>query len=160
MAAQSNRGLCAILRTANKPKMLEFRRWRVDNYKEHKKFLSMDYQVLKHFEPYLTEDDIFNVEIYGCWLNALERGVIEPFTEEQEKFIRMTKGEIQPENNLTISWIKYKKLLTQGVICNICAGKGHYSTPECGGRTTCKSCHGAGKIGLTKKQISVDGTYY
>lgn len=126
---------------------------------DHRKFLEMDFFLPRYLERKLDFDDICNIEMYGHWLAALERGEIKPLNSEQEHFLNVTKGSAEPITQIQKSWLKYKKIRLEPVICNQCAGKGYYSDPLTGDRLTCSKCHGAGRSGLINAQVTVTGSY-
>jgi uncharacterized protein YifE (UPF0438 family) len=45
---------------------------------------------------------------YGTWFDALMRGVLEPYTEAQEKFIEVCKGKRPAETLFERSWVRYR----------------------------------------------------
>ena len=126
---------------------------------DHRKYLDMDFELPAEFESVLERHDIYNIELYGCWLRALEQGIIQPFTEEQEPFLRVVTGTAEPHTDVQKSWLKYREACSSPLVCRQCAGKGYYTNPINGDRMTCTKCHGTGKIGLTPVKISVEGFY-
>jgi uncharacterized protein YifE (UPF0438 family) len=78
--------------------------------KTHKKYLNM-----RDFE--IRCADIFDsqereiIHRYGHWLAALTSGEIEPVTPEQERFVRVMKGELKPETVFELVWKKFSDQL-------------------------------------------------
>jgi uncharacterized protein YifE (UPF0438 family) len=45
---------------------------------------------------------------YGNWLEALAAGTIKPVTAEQERFLRVDRGEADPETVCERAWVRLK----------------------------------------------------
>ncbi|WP_372378322.1 DUF413 domain-containing protein [Vibrio natriegens] len=76
--------------------------------KEH-----MEYRKLT-FKPNVPEA-LFSSEeqkilsTYGSWFAALMRGDIVPETEEQERFVKASLGQIEPTSEYEKLWVRYLK---------------------------------------------------
>jgi len=73
------------------------------NYYLNKK----DYLICQSILNKLDAEDVKNIKRYGYWLNALEQGKIEPFSKEQELFLKVCKGVISPQNDIQKSWVNF-----------------------------------------------------
>ena len=82
----------------------------VDIPREHKEYLSKkDYHLgtgTVAFQP----DEAEKLERYGHWMEALASGTIEPFTREQERFVKVALGEMPPESEFEHLWLRLKEL--------------------------------------------------
>lgn len=125
---------------------------------DHEKYLSQDFIISTALQRKLSIEDAINVEVYGCWLTALETGQIPPLNDEQRNFLEVASGKLEPQNEIQASWVRFKKLRGQKIICVRCLGKGYY-TDDIGLPETCPDCHGAGAEGLTRRKISAEGSY-
>ncbi|MBQ0748079.1 MAG: DUF413 domain-containing protein [Marinobacter sp.] len=126
---------------------------------QHKKYRDMDFFLPVWLEKQFTHQESMELEINGCWIQALERGFVSPITDEHSKLLEVVRGNAQPSTLLEHAWIKYKKLSVNPPPCDVCAGMGYYYDPANGRRETCSGCHGAGRIGCTAVQITVEGHY-
>ncbi|MNF73892.1 hypothetical protein D3C85_937630 [compost metagenome] len=126
---------------------------------DHAAYLKKDLVMVKALEQRFDFDEICNIEIYGHWLAALDRGDLKPLSAELESLLDLPKDGPKSLTAIKAAWDKYKTLRVVPIVCGQCAGKGHYSDPITGGRLTCSRCHGAGKIGFTKSKITVTGSY-
>jgi hypothetical protein len=46
---------------------------------------------------------------YGYWLEALSRGELAPITPEQERFVRVARGQEEPRSAFEIAWLKQQR---------------------------------------------------
>jgi len=54
-----------------------------------------------------TEEEIDLLKRYGNWMKALMDGEIEPDTERQKHFVKVCRGEIEPETPYERIWMRY-----------------------------------------------------
>lgn len=54
-----------------------------------------------------SQEEIEIIEKWGHWFMALVSGELKPFTESQERFIKVMKGEIGPGSLEEKAWFKY-----------------------------------------------------
>ena len=54
-----------------------------------------------------TRDELELLEEYGHWLKALSEEKLKPLNMKQEFFIRVIKGEYEPESLAEVAWHKY-----------------------------------------------------
>src|ERR1017187_10037355 len=68
----------------------------------------------RDFVPPCTNSSIFStkeyavLERYGHWMTALATGKIKPITTAQENFLRVDRGECEPETIFEIIWTRLK----------------------------------------------------
>lgn len=55
-----------------------------------------------------SQEELEIIEKWGHWFIALVSGELKPFTESQEKFIEVMKGEIGPNSLEEKAWFKYQ----------------------------------------------------
>jgi uncharacterized protein YifE (UPF0438 family) len=75
---------------------------------EHQRYRRMG------FEPHVPselfgEDEIEMLRTYGSWLAALMGGRIEPESPDQEHFVKVCKGEVEPQTQFERVWVRYVK---------------------------------------------------
>ncbi|WP_318839201.1 DUF413 domain-containing protein [Providencia sp. PROV161] len=99
------------------------------------------------------------LELNGCWIRALEQGVLNPINIEHQHLLDVVTGKAEPSTLLEQTWLKYKKLSANGCPCEVCPVSGITTTRKLGERETCYGCHGAGRVGCTPVQITVEGHY-
>ncbi|BFM09610.1 hypothetical protein GCM10025791_33650 [Halioxenophilus aromaticivorans] len=131
----------------------------IKEQKERKRLLELDFHIPFDLKPYLTEDELQNIEIYGQWLSALEHGRIEATTPEEMHFLKVISGEESPINPIESAWMTWKQVKLTKIPCKLCAGKGHYTPPNSIARVTCERCHGFGVVGVAGYRSGVEGTY-
>jgi uncharacterized protein YifE (UPF0438 family) len=73
---------------------------------DHRRFLSRRNFLLDCSAPNFTAEDRKLLTRYGHWLTALAGGEIQPFTAEQEHFLKVAKGSAEPVNDLERAWAK------------------------------------------------------
>jgi uncharacterized protein YifE (UPF0438 family) len=67
-----------------------------------------------NFDLEVINEDIFSGEEvlllrrFGCWMEALAKGVIQPETDAQQAFVRVCRGEREPETTYELLWQKLK----------------------------------------------------
>ena len=79
------------------------------NLANHKFYGERDfshYNPTKFFDK-LTFDDKDIILKHGEWLKALAEEIIKPYTEVQEKFLKVSKGELTPKSKFEIAWKNY-----------------------------------------------------
>lgn len=104
----------------------------MDNKKipdSHQYYLDQDFFIHEEIEKRLTQKECMLIELYGKWLSALENEDIEPYTDAQRYFLKVSYGLEPPVNKLQEVWLKYKKLKNKKYTCRSCAGKGCH---DCG----------------------------
>ncbi len=57
-------------------------------------------------EEIFTKEEFSFLEKYGHWLEALADGSLTPLNMKQEQFVRVAKGEFEPENMWEHAWFK------------------------------------------------------
>lgn len=82
-----------------------------DYEKLHKKYLNTSYQPNIKLNNNFTEEEIVLLKKFGSWFEALDNGLIEPFTIDQVDFIIASKQikVINQNSKLEKLWIKYKE---------------------------------------------------
>lgn len=55
----------------------------------------------------LNEEEIEMLEKWGHWYKGLTEGELTPFTELQERFVGVMKGEFQPFSLHELAWFRY-----------------------------------------------------
>lgn len=131
----------------------------MNDEQQHKKYRDLDFLLPAWLEREFTHQENMEIELNGCWVQALEQGVFEPLTGEHRQLLAVIEGKAKPSTLLEHAWLKYKKLSAKGHRCDVCAGVGYYDNPKTGERETCCGCHGAGRIGCTPVKITVEGHY-
>jgi hypothetical protein len=63
---------------------------------------------IERFEMFSSEER-FILSRYGTWLQALEESKIEPITADQQRFLKVCCGEVEPESQFEILWWKLRK---------------------------------------------------
>ncbi len=126
---------------------------------EHQKYRDMDFLLPAWLEKKFTHQENMELELNGSWIQALERGVLSPLTGDQRNLLEVVSGKAPPSTFLEHTWLKYKKFSANPPPCDVCAGMGYYYDPANGRRETCPDCHGAGRIGCTAVQVTVEGHY-
>lgn len=77
--------------------------------KIHLKYLNTSYNIRCY--NIFSEEEFDILKKYGCWMEALAKQNIKPFTEEQEHFVAVANNKMQPQTNFEKIWIKYKRRL-------------------------------------------------
>ena len=54
------------------------------------------------------DDELQALTDYGNWLEALANGAIKPATAEQERFLRVDRGDVEPEALFERAWVRLK----------------------------------------------------
>jgi uncharacterized protein len=75
---------------------------------EHLEYI--DHKGLFHIDCNLiifSKEEIEKIEKWGHWFMALVSGELKPFTESQERFIKVMKREIDPISTEERAWYKY-----------------------------------------------------
>ncbi|APC10894.1 DUF413 domain-containing protein [Escherichia coli] len=131
----------------------------MNDEQQHKKYREMDFLLPAWLERQFSHQENMELELNGCWIRALEQGVLNPINIEHQHLLDVVTGKAEPSTLLEQTWLKYKKLSANGCPCEVCAGVGYYDNPKTGERETCYGCHGAGRVGCTPVQITVEGHY-
>jgi uncharacterized protein YifE (UPF0438 family) len=58
-----------------------------------------------------TADEEKLLHSYGTWLRGLDEGTLQPTTDEQKRFVRVCRGEVEPGSLYERVWVKYQKLV-------------------------------------------------
>ena len=64
----------------------------VSEKEKHSKFLGKPLASLKEISGLIPNDQLFLLEQYGAWMEALVKNKIKPLTEEQKQFIQVAVG--------------------------------------------------------------------
>lgn len=72
----------------------------------------------RSFQPSITLDGFLDEEQtllkkYGAWMDALAKGEIEPYTQEQSHFVAVANQEENPVTRFELVWKKYCQLVHQ-----------------------------------------------
>jgi uncharacterized protein YifE (UPF0438 family) len=73
----------------------------------HKRYVRRRFHPECRLEGFPAQE-IEVIERYGSWLEALMKETIQPFTEDQKRFIAMCKGERKAESMFEVIWRKYR----------------------------------------------------
>jgi hypothetical protein len=73
----------------------------------------LEYRMIR-FKPNVpptlfSSSEIELLSAYGSWFAALMRGDIFPETKEQEYFVKVCHGNVEPESELEQLWVRYLK---------------------------------------------------
>jgi uncharacterized protein YifE (UPF0438 family) len=71
-------------------------------YIAHKGLFNIDCDLI-----IFSKEEIEILEKWGHWFMALVSGELKPFTETQERFIKVMKREIDPNSDEERAWFKY-----------------------------------------------------
>lgn len=71
-------------------------------YLSHKGLFSIDCDLI-----IFSKEEIESLEKWGHWFTALVSGELKPFTESQERFIKVMKREVDPSTVEERAWFKY-----------------------------------------------------
>ncbi len=55
----------------------------------------------------INQEELKILAQYGCWMEALANGEIEPFTEAQVQFVKVARGRESPATQFERVWVKY-----------------------------------------------------
>lgn len=76
--------------------------------KEHKKHLKKnDFKLGIYRTDILSERQTDIIKKYGHWFEALTNGTIQPITDEQKRFIDVSKDIKEPVNEYETAWREY-----------------------------------------------------
>ena len=116
---------------------------------EHRKLLRQKLDVDASGDS-LASLEAEDIEKFGAWLRGLESGKIQPYTENQKRFIEACEGKRIPTLPLEILWIKYRQVLKEAQrikrsVCEMCSRKSTGSTwseyvARYDGESRCKVC--------------------
>jgi uncharacterized protein YifE (UPF0438 family) len=91
----------------------------VKNKFRHKNMLKARFKMESASERYafsqLTSNEKKQLKSYGEWIRALNKGIIDPYTEDQRAFRRRNfTGNLDPSKNVLISaWLKFHEKVTR-----------------------------------------------
>ena len=71
---------------------------------EHGKYLGKPLRDLKELADWIPSNEIYLLEKYGAWMEALIRQEIKPVTEDQKRFIKVVNGNGPLENSFEKAW--------------------------------------------------------
>ena len=75
---------------------------------EHLEYLRRQSFALRCSAAVFPADELEALAEYGNWLEALAAGAIRPVTAEQEHFLRVDRGEAEPETVCERAWVRLK----------------------------------------------------
>ena len=78
----------------------------VETPREHDEYLKKKDFDLGDAEGLFDPNEVKMLRRYGHWLEALASWEIEPFTREQERFVEVAHGELEPESEFERLWLK------------------------------------------------------
>ncbi len=106
----------------------------------------MDFLLPAWLERQFSHQENMELELNGCWIRALEQGVLNPINIEHQHLLDVVTGKAEPSTLLEQTWLKYKKLSANGCPCEVCAGVGYYDNPKNWGKGNllwlpwCRTC--------------------
>ena len=71
---------------------------------EHGKYIGKPLRDLKELVDWIPSNQIYLLEKYGAWMEALVRQEIKPVTEDQKRFIKVVNGNGPLENSFEKAW--------------------------------------------------------
>ena len=71
---------------------------------EHGKYLGKPLRDLKELADWIPSNEIYLLEKYGAWMEALIRQEIKPVTEDQKRFIKVVNENGPLENSFEKAW--------------------------------------------------------
>ena len=71
---------------------------------EHGKYLGRPLRDLKELADWIPSNEIYLLEKYGAWMEALIRQEIKPVTEDQKRFIKVVNENGPLENSFEKAW--------------------------------------------------------
>ena len=71
---------------------------------EHGKYIGRPLRDLKELADWIPSNEIYLLEKYGAWMEALIRQEIKPVTEDQKRFIKVVNENGPLENNFEKAW--------------------------------------------------------
>ena len=71
---------------------------------EHGKYLGKPLRDLKELADWIPSNEIYLLEKYGAWMEALVRQEIKPVTEDQKRFIKVVNENGPLENSFEKAW--------------------------------------------------------
>ena len=71
---------------------------------EHGKYLGRPLRDLKELADWIPSNEIYLLEKYGAWMEALVRQEIKPVTEDQKRFIKVVNENGPLENSFEKAW--------------------------------------------------------
>ena len=77
----------------------------VSEKEKHSKFLGKPLASLNEISGLIPNDQLFLLEQYGAWMEALVKNEIQPLTEAQRKFIKAAKGKMPGDTRFENAWI-------------------------------------------------------
>lgn len=81
----------------------------VDAARAHNMYLRRRYTPHAHARQILSERQLELVSRFYPWLAALDRGRLEPITEEQRQFIRVSRGLDEPRTEMEVMWRQFQR---------------------------------------------------
>lgn len=79
----------------------------------HLSYLNKSMTIFHSIANALGERDAATIRKYGCWYEALDKGVLPVMSEAQSHFVQVAHGKTAPITKHELLWVKYKKLLSQ-----------------------------------------------
>ena len=77
----------------------------VSEKEKHSKFLGKPLASLNEISGLIPRDQLFLLEQYGAWMEALVKNKIKPLTEDQEQFIQVAVGGRCGKTSFEKAWI-------------------------------------------------------
>ena len=71
---------------------------------EHGKYIGRPLRDLKELADWIPSNEIYLLEKYGAWMEALNRQEIKPVTEDQKRFIKVVNENGPLENSFEKAW--------------------------------------------------------
>lgn len=71
---------------------------------EHGKYIGKPLRDLKELADWIPSNEIYLLEKYGAWMEALVRQEIKPVTEDQKRFIKVVNENGPLENSFEKAW--------------------------------------------------------
>lgn len=71
---------------------------------EHGKYIGRPLRDLKELADWIPSNEIYLLEKYGAWMEALVRQEIKPVTEDQKRFIKVVNENGPLENSFEKAW--------------------------------------------------------
>ena len=71
---------------------------------EHGKYIGKPLRALKELADWIPSNEIYLLEKYGAWMEALVKQEIKPVTEDQKRFIKVVNENGPLENSFEKAW--------------------------------------------------------
>jgi uncharacterized protein YifE (UPF0438 family) len=91
--------------------------------KAHLQFLEESLVIFPEIAKLLGNEDASRIRKYGCWYDALDRGILPVLSEAQRHFVEAARGKAEPITEHELLWVKYKKLQAQALMHATSAGR-------------------------------------